>query len=137
MVTRESIQIGFTIAALNGPNFLSADIAGAYLNASCAEKVYTVLGQEFGDLAGRTALVEKALYGLKSSGFSWRSTLAKTLRDSLKFAPCRVDQDVWRREAQRSNGELYYEYLFVYTDDLVSISRTQRRYLTHLGNTIS
>jgi len=49
---------------------LTADIAGAYLNAKCAEKIYTVLGAEFGDLAGKKAIIIKALYGLKSSGSS-------------------------------------------------------------------
>src|SRR5210317_776314 len=133
VVTRESIRIGFTIAALNGLNVLSADIAGAYLNAPCAEKIYTILGREFGDLGGRTAIVVKALYGLKSSGFSWRSTLAKTLRESMGFTPCRGDQDVWRREAQRADKSRYYEYLFVYTDDVIAISENPDAIMKKLG----
>jgi len=133
VVTRESIRIGFTIAALNGLNVLSADIAGAYLNAPCAEKIYTILGPEFGDLEGRTAIVVKALYGLKSSGFSWRSTLAKTLRESMGFTPCRGDQDVWRREAQRADKSRYYEYLFVYTDDVIAISENPDAIMKKLG----
>jgi hypothetical protein len=32
VVTRDSIQIAFLVAALNGLEVLSADIAGAYLN---------------------------------------------------------------------------------------------------------
>ena len=58
----------FLLASLNRLDILSVDIAGAYLNAKCAEKIYTVLGPEFGDLEGRTAIVEKALYRLRSSG---------------------------------------------------------------------
>src|SRR5210317_481488 len=134
VVTRESIRIGFTIAALNGRNILSPDISGAYLNAPCAEKVYTVLGKEFGDLEGRRAIIVKALYGLKSSGFSWRSTLARTLREEMHFIPCRGDQDVWRREAERADGSgKYYEYLFVYTDDIVAISENPKKILDTLG----
>ena len=132
VVTRESIRIGFMLAALNGLKILSADIAGAYLNAPCAEKIYTVLGPEFGDLQGRTAIVVKALYGLKSSGFSWRSTLAKTLREELEFEQCQGDMDVWRRPAER-DGRKFYEYLFVYTDDIMAISDNPSAILNKLG----
>jgi hypothetical protein len=122
VVTRESIRIGFLIAALNNLKVRSADVAGAYLNAKCAEKVYTVLGPEFGDIEGKTAIIVKALYGLKSAGFAWRSLCARTLREELSFKPCRGDMDVWRRPARKANGDRYYEYLFVYTDDVIAIS---------------
>ena len=108
MVTRESIPIGFILASLND---LTADVAGAYLNAPCAEKVYTVLGNEFGDYAGRKTIIKMALYGLKSAGYSWRSFCARVLREELKFIPCRADMDVWRRAARKENGNRYYEYL--------------------------
>ena len=73
--------MGFLLASLNRLDILLADIAGAYLNAKCAEKIYTVLGPEFENLAGRTVIVEKALYGLRSSGYAWRSTLSRTLQE--------------------------------------------------------
>ncbi|CAJ1959619.1 unnamed protein product [Cylindrotheca closterium] len=69
VVTCESICIGFLLALLYGLDILSADIAGVYWNAPCAEKIYTVLGPKFGDLEGRTAVVEKALYGLNLPGY--------------------------------------------------------------------
>lgn len=133
VVSRESIRIGLLLAALNDLNVLSADIAGAYLNAPCAEKIYTVLGAEFGDLRGRTAIVRKALYGLKSSGYSWRSTLARTLREGLGFTQCQGDMDCWRRPAQKKNGQKYYEYLFVYVDDVIAISEDPRAILDKLN----
>ena len=64
VVTRESIQIGFVLASLNGLEVLTADVAGAYLNAPCAEKVYTILGEEFGDYAGHKAIVIMALWSV-------------------------------------------------------------------------
>ena len=85
----KSIRLGFLLASLICVDILSADIAGAYLNAKCAEKMYTVLGgEEFGDLKGCTDIVVKALYRLKSSGFAWRSTLSKTLREEMEFVQC-------------------------------------------------
>ena len=40
VVTKESIRLGFMLASLNYLNLLSADVAGAYLNAPCAEYAY-------------------------------------------------------------------------------------------------
>jgi len=77
VVTRESIRIGFMLSSLNDLNILPADVAGAYLNAPCTEKVYAILGDEFGDYAGRKVIIKMALYGLKSAGYSWRSFCAK------------------------------------------------------------
>ena len=90
VVTRESIRIGFMLASLNELKILSADVAGAYLNAPCAEKVYTILGEEFGYYSGRKAIIRMALYGLKSAGYSWRSFCARVLREELNFIPCRA-----------------------------------------------
>ena len=122
VVTRESVRIGFLIAALNDLNVLSADVAGAYLNAPCAERVHTYLGPEFGDDVGRLAIIKKALYGLRSAGFAWSSYCAEIMRTSLDFTPCRADQDVWMRKAVKANGEKYWEYVFVYTDDVLAMS---------------
>jgi hypothetical protein len=65
VVSRNSIRLGFLVAALNDLEVLSADISGAYLNAKVAEKVYTTAGKEFGlNKADRPILIVRALYGL-------------------------------------------------------------------------
>jgi hypothetical protein len=48
VISCDSICIAFLVAALNDLEILSANISGAYLNAPCAEKVYTLAGKEFG-----------------------------------------------------------------------------------------
>ena len=65
VVSRESVRIAFMLAALNDLDILSADVQGAYLNAPCKEKVYTICGYEFGEYAGRVGVIVKALYGLR------------------------------------------------------------------------
>ena len=50
---------------------MSADIKGAYLNEPCGEKIFTILGPEFGQYQGRVGVLTKALYGLKSSANAW------------------------------------------------------------------
>jgi hypothetical protein len=70
-VSRESVRITLTLAALNDLDVKMADIENAYLTAPINEKVWTVLGPEFGDDAGKCALIVRALYGLKSAGATW------------------------------------------------------------------
>ena len=133
VVSRDSIRIGLLIASLNDLELMSADVAGAYLNADCPERVHIVCGPEFGEHEGKTAIIKKALYGLRSSGFAWRTLCARTLRESLGFRPCRADSDVWMRPAVKADGTKYYEYVFVYTDDIMVISTNPRAILDKLN----
>ena len=48
VVSRESVRIAFTLAALNGLDLMAGDCEGAYLNAPSTEKLYTRRGPEFG-----------------------------------------------------------------------------------------
>jgi hypothetical protein len=122
VVSRESVRIAFMLAALNGVEVKVADLSNAYLNAPVREKIYTICGPEFGPLEGKRARIVRALYGLKSAGFSWRSLLAQVLHDDLKFTPCKADNDVWIKAAQKADGTRYYEMVLVYTDDVLVIS---------------
>ena len=71
VVSRESVRLAFLLAALNDLEVKTADIANAYLNAPCSEKLYIICGPEFGkEYEGKRALIVRALYGLKSSGAS-------------------------------------------------------------------
>ena len=110
-----------TVAALNGLNVLSADCEGAYLNAKPREKLWTELGSEFGELKGRYAIIVRALYGAKSSAVSWRSAISAVI-ESLGFKMCRADNDVWLRPATKADGLQVYEYVLVYSDDLLCVA---------------
>jgi hypothetical protein len=122
VVTRDSIRIGFLVAALNGLDILAADIGKAYLQAPVREKVHTTEGPEFGpNNVGKTVLVTRAMYGLKSSGAAWHAKFSDTLR-SMNFKPSYADPDVWVRAAIKSDGFEYYEYILVYVDDALVIS---------------
>ena len=135
VVSRESVRIGFMLAALNGLEIQAADIAGAYLNAPCLEKVCTRCGLEFGtEYQGRIAIITKALYGLKTSAYAWRDLLSTTLQEDLGYFPCRADPDCYLRKATKGNGERYYEMLFVYTDDILIISHKPKESLTMLDH---
>ncbi len=122
VVARDSVHLDFLIAALNDLEILSADIGNAYLNAPMKEKVHTTCGIEFGQtFLGCIAVITRALYGLKSSGAAWRAMFAGTLQD-LQYKLSLADPDVWLRPAVKPNGEHYYEYIFIYVDDILVIS---------------
>ena len=136
VVFRESIHIGLLMAALNDLEVMSSDIAGAYQNAPCMEKVYTCCGLEFGaEYVGRIAINSKALYGLKTSAFAWREHLASTLQEHLEYQPCLADNDVWICPTTKTNGHnRYYEMVFMYTDDILVISHKSKESLMMLDH---
>ena len=137
VVSRETVRLGFLIAAMNGLNVSAADIGNAYLNAPCAEKVHVVCGPElFGDEnKGKIAVIVRALYGLKSAGASWRAHLSSVIQSELKYTPSKGDPDMYMKRKIKSNGEAYYSYLIVYVDDLLSIDIDPDITIRQIGET--
>jgi hypothetical protein len=105
VVSRESVRIALTVAALNALQVKSSDIENAYLTAPVSEKIWTVLGPEFGEDAGKKALIVRSLYGLKSSGASFRNHLADCMRH-LGWQSCLADPDVWIKSEVRPSDVL-------------------------------
>ena len=62
-------------------------------------------------------IVEKGLYGLKTSSARFHETLSAKLR-SMGFTPSRTDADLWMRRVDD-----HYEYIATYVDDLMVFSR--------------
>jgi hypothetical protein len=131
VVSRDSVRIAFLIAALNDLEVLAADVQSAYINAPTKENVYTVAGKEFGSNAGRPVLIVRALYGLKSSGARWRDHISATLRDG-GFKSCKADPDVWMRAAMKPDGFKYWEYVLVYSDDILAVSHQPMKIMDYL-----
>ena len=68
-MSRESIKIALTYAALMGLDVMAADVQNAYLQAPSSEKHYVVCGAELGlENIGKVALIKHALYGGKVAG---------------------------------------------------------------------
>ena len=132
VVSRDSVRIAFTVAALNGLDVLCADVQNAYLNAPTTEKNWTEAGLEFGSNAGRPALIVRALYGLKSSGARWRDHMAATLRAG-GFQSCLADPDVWMKARVKPNGDKYWEYVLCYVDDILVISHVPQETMDMLS----
>lgn len=121
VVSRESVRILLTYAALNDVDVMAFDIKGAYLQAPTSEKHFVICGPEFGEYENHYAVIKRALYGGKSAGADyWRHM--RDCMEALGFKSSLSDPDVWMRKAQKANGEHYYEYVCLYTDDCLVIS---------------
>ena len=117
VVSLQGIRLVTFIAELNDLEIWGTDIGNAYLESYTSEKVAFIAGPEFGKYAGHTCIIQKALYGLKSSGKCWHDRLHDVLRD-MGFFPSKAEEDIWMRDM----GD-HYEYLAVYVDDLLIASK--------------
>jgi hypothetical protein len=120
VISRETVRLALTIAALNALEVKAADVEGAYLTAPNIEKIWTELGPEFGPDAGKKAIVVRALYGLKSAGASFRNHMADCM-ENLGYKPCEADPDLWMKPSTKSSGETYWTYVLFYVDDCLAI----------------
>ena len=128
-VTRDSVRIALTYAALNDLAITAADIKNAYLQAPSSEKHYVICGPEFGlEHVGKVALIKRALYGGKSAGRDFWEHL-RSCMEFLGFESCKADPDVWMRPAVKADGSEYWEYVLLYCDDALVISENGEKVL--------
>ena len=122
VVSRDSVRIALTYAALNGLDVFAADVQNAYLQAPSSEKHYIICGKEFGiENEGRVALIRRALYGGKLAGRDYWLHM-RSMMEHMQFTSCKADADVWMRPATKADGTEYYEYVLLYVDDCLVIS---------------
>ena len=120
-MSRETVRIALTYAALNDLEVNAADIMNAYLTSPTSETHYLVCGPEFGIHEGKIGLIKRALYGGKSAGRDFWLHLRDCMKH-LGFMPCKADPDLWMRLAVKATGEAYWEYVLCYVDDILTIS---------------
>ena len=76
VVSRESVRIALTYAALNDLDTCAADIRNACLQAPSSQKDHIVCGPKFGlENVGKKALMRRALHGGKTAGRDFRNHL--------------------------------------------------------------
>ena len=85
-----------------------------------------IAGDEFGERAGHTMVIQKAQCRLKSSGKCWHDRLHDVLL-SMGFFPSRAEDDIWMRDA----GD-HYECIAAYVDDLLIASRNPQAIIDQL-----
>jgi hypothetical protein len=117
VVSMEAVRLGFILAKMNNLMVCAANIGNAFLYGKTREKVYVVAGPEFGpEMQGKRLVIDKSLYGLKSSAARFHEHLLVKLR-KLKFQPSKADPDLWMKRVGT-----HYEYIARYVDDIIVFS---------------
>ena len=114
-----SVRLLDLIAESQSLKVLCGDIGNAFIQANTQEKVYTRVGDEFGEHAGKIAFIVRALYGLTTSAERFHTLLADFLR-TLGFIPTRFDRDVWMRLREDESG---YDYICTHVDDFKVVAK--------------
>jgi hypothetical protein len=127
VVQLRSIRLCILLAELNGLDIWVGDISSAYLEAFTKEKVCFTAGQEFGDLEGNLLVIDRALYGLRTSGARWHDRFAETL-NNMEFFVCKADPDVWLKDCKT-----HYEYVCVYVDDIMFFGKDPKSFFDALS----
>ena len=85
-------------------------------------------GPEFGTKEGSTVIINKALYGLKTSSERWYAHFADTLR-GFGFKQSRFDRDVWMRLDKENK---LYEYVCTHVDDFMIVSMNPEKVMEQI-----
>jgi hypothetical protein len=117
VIGMDPVRLAFALALMHDLDLCPADIGNAFLYGKTKEKVIINAGPEFGIHAGKTLIVDKGLYGLKSSAARFHEHLAAKLR-KMGFKPSRTNLDLWYRKI----GD-YYEYIATYVNDILAFSK--------------
>jgi hypothetical protein len=119
VVSCETVRIALLMAALNDLDVKVGDVLNAYITAPITEKVWTVLGPEFGIDAGKTAIIVRALYGLKSAGAEFCVHLASFMRQ-MGYTSCKANPNLWyKAETRPTDNFRYYAYILCYIDNIL------------------
>ncbi len=121
VVSHETIHISLLMAALNDLNVKVRDVLNAYITAPITKKVWKVLGPEFGINAGKSAIIVRALYGLKIAGAAFRAHLASFMHQ-MGYISCKADPDLWYNAETRPDDNFrYYVYILCYVNDILCV----------------
>ena len=93
VVLLRDIQLVAFLSEINGLKLWATDI-GCLPSSNYPEKLVIIAGSEFKELEGHVLVIQKALYGLRSSGLRWHQRFAQVLKE-LGFKPCEGTPDVW------------------------------------------
>lgn len=94
----EAVRLGFIMAKLNGLLVSAGDVGNVFLYGKTREKVFIIAGPEFGpELMGKRLIVDKSLYGLKTSAARFHEHWSAKLK-RIGFMPSKADLDMWNRK---------------------------------------
>ena len=90
VVIREIVHIALIMASSDDKEIKAAEVLNTYMMAPNREIIWTILGLEFGNDIGKSAVIVRALYRLKSACSPYRAHLAKCM-NALGHQSCMAD----------------------------------------------
>ena len=127
VIAPEHVRLAMVAGTLNNLLMETIDLGNAYLHTFTKELVYTILSDGYGQLSGKILIIQKALYGMRTSGARFHEDLSETLL-SIGFKPSKADSDLWIRQGQHC-----YEYIARYVDDLMIFAKDPASVIKALG----
>ena len=97
VVARDTVHITLLLAALNEVDVKVINVLNAYITMPVTERIWKVLGPEFGIDARKRAVIVRTLYGLKSAGAAFHAHLAACMHE-IGFTSCLANPDLWYKE---------------------------------------
>ena len=95
--------------------------------------MHTTLGTKFGENKGKTAIIDRALCGLASSGACFRNHLADCMH-CLGYKSCLADPDLWYKPDVREEDKYKYNsYVLLYVDDCFCIHHSPEEELNKIN----
>ncbi len=121
VVSHETVRLALTFASLNDLEVKVGNVLNAYITAPVKEKVWSILGPKFGLDSGKSAVIVRALYGLKSAGAAFRAHLASFMHQ-MRYKSCKANPDLWLKAVPRPEDNVhYYAYILCYVDNILCI----------------
>ena len=124
------VKLQLYLTSRSKKKLISGDVGSAYLNSFTQEKIWTVLGPEFGDLQGKVEVV-KSLYGLITSANAWFRRFTNTIKEfgfhQSKIMPC-----LWYKLCDDGKS---YDYLTHHVDDFLLTSNDPAAFI-YVRNTL-
>jgi hypothetical protein len=109
-----NVRIRFYLSELYELSCCACDIGNAFFYGITKEKVNLTTGPEFGaNLHGKNIIIDKSLYGLKTSAARFYEHLSDSLL-RLGFKKTKDDPELWMVDKPS-----HYEYLSAYVDDIL------------------
>ena len=97
VVARDTVRIALLLAALNDLDVKVGDVLNVYITVPVTEKIWTILGPQFGIDAGKRVVIVPAFYGLKSARAAFCAHLAACMQE-IGFSSCLANPDLWYKD---------------------------------------
>jgi hypothetical protein len=111
---KSTLRIGFSLGELYRLSCCVCEIGSAFSFGKTKEKVCVTFCTEFGAiLHGKILIIDKSLYGLKTSAARFHEHLSQSLL-ILRFKKTKHDPDLWMVEKSS-----HYECLDIFVDDIL------------------